>query len=283
MILIAEAGGTKTDWCVIDRNAAEPLVLKFRSDGINMASMDEELLVSRLESAASGLAVYGYSVEEVHFFGAGIVGGPVKLYAERMVARFFPKAEIHCASDSVAAAIALFGRDRGIAVILGTGSNCCLFDGEDAIQPVRSGGFILGDEGSAATLGRLFIADYIKEIVPPDVSAALEADMGRKLGYDEIVANVYKSPAPAAYLSGFASFVFEHLDNPYCEGLVRRNIEDFITRILVRYDTESLPVGVVGTYGKFCRPYLEEIGSRYGIHFTKFITSPMEELVKFYV
>ena len=261
--LIVDCGATKADWRASDGTA-------FRTPGINLAHMPPEQLRPILDGAAARL---GGGIGKVFFYAAGLVeSSPVDLHT------WFPEAEIEYASDILAAARAVCGRESGIAAILGTGANTCQYDGNAIVKKVNCGGFIVGDEGSASVLGRLFITDYLKGFVPAEVADAFSQRF--QSSYPEIVRNIYGAPAPARYLGSIAPFLLEHYANSYVKDLVDNNFRLFFERTVLQYD--ALPVGVVGGFGYACREILQRIGLEYGVRFRAFLHSPMDGLVKYY-
>ena len=138
--------------------------------------------------------------------------------------------------------------------------------------------YLIGDEGSAAALGRMVLADLVKELVPEDLMEAFSAF--HETDYASVVRNVYKSPAPSRYLGSLAPFILEHRGDAYVDALVERNFRDLFERALTRYDRFS--VGVVGGFGCACRKELERLGAEYGMAFSRFIPSPMEGLIDYH-
>lgn len=261
--LIVDIGATKADWALEGGK-------RFRTDGFNLAHTPWEELTAILDGAADQI---GPGVTEVHFYAAGLVGeSPVDL------GRWFPGAEVEYASDMVAAARAVCGKEPGVAAIIGTGSNTCQWDGSSICAKVNSGGFIIGDEGSASVLGKLFVTDYLKGCVPEPVAEAFAARF--EADYGSIVRGVYSSAAPARYLGGFAPFILEHYGDPYVKALVDDNFRRFVERTILRYS--RLPVGVVGGFGCACKGILEAIGKEYGVEFKTFMSSPLEGLRRYH-
>ena len=269
MILIVESGATKTDWCLVD--AGKP-VRRLQTPGMNLSTIAAEA-----NSAVFAEAVDAFTdVDEVHFYAAGLLEFPMEL--DRVFKGRFPHVRCEYASDLLAAARAACGHSSGLAAILGTGSNTCHYDGEKIVRNIHGGGFIIGDEGSAAALGRMFLADLVKDLVPADIADAFAA--GHEADYASLVRNVYKTPAPSRYLGSLAPFILEHRGNAYVDALVERNFRDLFERALLRYD--RLPVGVVGGFGCACRAELEGLGAAYGLSFSRFIPSPMEGLIDYH-
>jgi N-acetylglucosamine kinase-like BadF-type ATPase len=285
MIIIVESGATKTDWLAFDEEGTR---VNVKTGGMNLASMPEDVVRGVVEDAAAGFKEKGISLFEwIHFYAAGLICQSsesvpsMAINLDKVLRSLFPGALIEYASDTLAAARAVCGHKPGIAAILGTGSNSCLYDGERIVRNVRSGGFILGDEGGAARLGKLFISDFIKGLVPEPVSGEFSRDF--EVDYMTVVKNVYKGEAPAGYLGSFAPWITSRYDScDYIKMLVDNNFRDFFERALKQYDTESLPVGVVGGFGYANRDILRRLAGSYGIIFSKIIKAPVEGLVDFH-
>ena len=224
-------------------------------------------------------------IDEVHLYAAGLFpseeqDSPYQILRNTLE-RNFPDAEIHLEIDLLAAARAVCGHEAGIALILGTGSNTCEYDGEKIVRKVSSGGFILGDEGSASALGRAFIADYIKGLVPGCIARAFEEKYD--MSYPEIVHNVYRGKSPAGYLGRFAPDILSYYGTDYyMQNLVDENFRLFIARCIKPINSGNLPVGVVGGFGYACRDILTALGAQDGVRFSTFLASPSEALIKFH-
>lgn len=270
MVIIAEAGATSTRWRAID---AQGHVTAAKSGGINVATIARATVEERIQMAVSELNPSGERLERVHFYAAGMLADELS--------SLFPGVEVECASDLLAAARAVCGHRPGIAAILGTGSNSCFFDGETIVKNVHSSGFILGDEGSGAALGRLFMADFLKGLVPQPLSDAFAAAF--PVDYPTVVREVYKSPAPSAYLGSFAPWILERAGVPgYARDLVEANFRAFCERCLLQYDVATWPVGVVGGFGKAARGLLEPVAASYGIRISAFQDDIMDSLVQYH-
>lgn len=240
---------------------------------MNVATMAWDEVERRLHDALSQLGADRGGVEEVHFYAAGML--------ESELERFFPGARVECASDLLAAARAVCGHCSGIAAILGTGSNSCFFDGERIVKNVHSSGFILGDEGGGAALGRLFMSDFLKGLVPEPLASEFASSF--EVDYLTVVRNVYQSPAPAAYLGSFAPWILQRASAPgYVRDLVESNFRAFCTRCLLQYDIEKWPVGVVGGFGNAARELLLPVASSYGIRISGFYDDIIDILLKYH-
>lgn len=275
MKLIIESGSTKTDWRSV---ADDGKVIGFRTSGINPLLQSEDDIRSVMAKAIPEVNPQGRTVDEVFFYGAGVLSPAFAEPLVSLLATWCPLARIECETDLTAAARALFGDGSGVAVILGTGSNSCLWENGKAVSTIRTGGFILGDEGSGAVLGKMFLSDYIKGLVPEPLKSMFDKEYG--LDYASIVTRVYRQEAPSRFLASFARFIMDNKEDEYAAGLVRRNIRDFMERVLVRYGESR--IGVVGAFGVACMEELIEIGQEYGLEFVRFVQSPADELVKYH-
>ena len=279
MTITAESGASKTDW-IADGRA-------FRTKGINFSVMSVKDITSVVAWAAGEIhAMQKASPEPVriYFYGAGIVSEEQSGKMSGILRDFFPGASVECASDLLAAARALWGDSPGIVAILGTGSNSCSYNGNYITGNVRPGGYILGDEGGGAALGKRFISDYVKGLVPENLARKFEERYPLK--YSDIVNSVYRGPNPAGFLASFAPFIIEAAyTDAYAGNLVSDNLRSFITRSLMSYrkDDGTMQVGVAGSIGTACMNMLESLGKEYGIDFCKFITSPIEELAAYHL
>lgn len=280
MVLIMESGATKTDCCLLDAKGG--VRSRFRIAGLNMASADTLSVSRAMLDAVSFVSDAGFNasgdVSDLFFYGAGITDAlPGGTDAVREA---FPAASCHFHSDLLAAARGLCGKQPGLVAILGTGSNSCLYDGNKIVKNIRPGGFVLGDEGSAASLGRMFLSDYIKELLPEDVSDDFRATYG--LDYNRIVNFVYKGAHPAADMAAFAPYIMKWKHNPYILEMICGNFRNFIERSLLRYGNGEDRVSVTGSFGYACRDILGSIGEEYGLRFVRFAPAPMDGLLLYH-
>lgn len=287
MIIIVESGATKTDWCAA---APDKEPINVRTAGMNLATMPQDVIEGIVMEAVSAFREKGLkdNVSEVHFYAAGLIvpeGEAVPPQAKGLDAvlkALFPDAEIEYASDLLDAARSVCGHKPGIAAIMGTGSNSCLFDGEKVVKNVRSAGFILGDEGGGARLGKLFMSDFLKGLVPEAVASEFARDF--TVDYMTVVQNVYRGDAPSKYLGSFAPWILERYEtSEYVHELVDQNFRDFIERALKQYDIDTYPVGVVGGFGFANREILKKVAEPYGIRFSTIIATPIEGLVEYHL
>ena len=277
MKLIAESGATKTDWRLI---ADDGTVRSAYSAGLNPSVLDVEQMREIIAPVMPALNPEGKSVDEIFFYGAGLVSDAAAAPLAGVLSMWYPFAQMQFHSDMLAAARALFGNGSGVVAIMGTGSNSCLYENGVIVKNIRPGGFILGDEGSGAALGKAFVSDFIKGLLPEKVEKDFVRESG--LDYQKIVQKVYREPAPSAFLASFAPFILERTEEPYIKNLVNSVIESFIVRSLKRYG-QTVKVGVVGSFGCACEAVLRETGIRHGLEFTMFLKSPIDKLTEYHM
>jgi N-acetylglucosamine kinase-like BadF-type ATPase len=221
------------------------------------------------------------NIDAIYMYTAGVVTESITEQIRNIFHNTIPHAEVDVFDDLTAAARAVCGHNAGIAAILGTGSNSCQYDGQRIVKRIYSGGFILGDEGSAATLGKLFIADLLKGFIPQHIADDFSAR--HKSDYSSIVESVYRSASsPSAYLGSLAPFIVEYYDHPYIKRLVDDNFRAFIIRSLKQYDTDHYAVGVVGGFGNALKEIFSNIAQEEGVRISRFVATPIEELIKYH-
>ena len=214
-------------------------------------------------------------------YTAGLPSEELKADITAVFNQGFKVSSIEFQSDLTAAARAVCGHKPGIAGILGTGSNSCQYDGEKIVKQFYSVGFILGDEGGAATLGRLFISDFIKGLVPSEIAVDFKSKFPHD--YGSIVGSIYRSAgSPSGYLGSLAPFIMEHYEHPYIKELVDGNFRSFFRRCIKQYDTDTNSVGIVGDFGYALQETVRAIASEEGIRISRLIKAPIDELVKYH-
>lgn len=254
---------------------------RFAASGTNVSTMPMSAVEAVVRDVCGQIIEQGIAIDAVYMYTAGVVTAGVRTALMQTFQSIFAGATVEIEDDLTAAARAACGHCAGIVAILGTGSNSCQFDGEKIVKRIYSGGFILGDEGSAATLGKLFIADLLKGLVPKYIAD----DFTSRYQYDyaAIVGNVYHSTtSPSAFLGGLAPFILEYYNDAYIRTLVDDNFRAFIRRSLKQYDVDRYPVGVVGGFGNALKSIFSEIATQEGITLSRFISSPIEELIKYH-
>lgn len=280
LILIIETGATKSDWRLISETGE--VMAHILGQGSNVSTMPIKNIAEIYAETSKKLNISSNdTVSSIHIYTAGVMTAQVREALTDVLKSRFPSAEVEIQDDLVAAARAMCGHKPGITVILGTGSNSCQFDGEKIVKKVYSGGFILGDEGSAAALGKLFISDLLKDLVPPHISDDFASRYDSS--YECIIYNIYRSTeSPSAYLGGLAPFIMEYYHEPYIRELVDGNFRAFFRRCIKQYDCTALPIGIAGGFGYAMQDIIRRIAQEEGVNITTFMQHPIEGLIKYH-
>ena len=290
MILIADSGSTKTHWCLKTRSGQKS---DFMTEGINPFHQSEDAIRHILtDGLLPQLAKYLWvgPIEHIYFYGAGCT--PEKcVVMKALLEEVFRKAEAEVYSDMVGAAIGVLCRERGVACILGTGSNSCLWDGEKIVRNVPSLGYILGDEGSGAVLGRTLVGDVLKGLLGEELKKqfaewTLDNDgLSRPGGLNDglmraqahVIERVYRQPMANRFLAEMSKFCAAHRGDEAIEALLKRHFAAFRDRVVAQYrtGTEELTVSFVGSIAWYYRDVLEEVMTEGGFKVGKIVKEPM--------
>lgn len=278
MILIADCGSTKIDWCVVD---GAKIARRISTGGMNAVMLTEEEMASRIADELMP-QLGDERIDEVYFYGAGCLADEVCDNVRRAIAKNIPtaiKIEVH--TDLLAAARALCGRKPGIACIMGTGSNSCYYDGEKICDNVSPLGYILGDEGSGAVLGKILIGDVLKNQLPKDLCDKFLAQY--ELDRLTIIRRVYKEPQANRFLASVTPFLIENIQRKEVHNLVLNSFKAFFRRNVLQYEgAAKLNVNLIGSIAYYYRSVLEEAARECGLTIGTIIKSPMEGLVAFH-
>lgn len=278
MILLADSGSTKTDWGLVENGK---LVKRLRTSGINPFQMSEEAITEEIKTHLVP-ELPGTVLDEVHFYGAGCTKEKQPIVARALRANLTINGECEVASDMLGAARGICGHKPGIACILGTGSNSCSYDGKNLVKNVSPLGFILGDEGSGAVLGKLLVGDVLKNQMPEAVTKRFFEKY--KLTSAEIIDRVYRQPKPNTFLASFVPFLEENIDEPKIYNLVKESFRSFLRRNVMQYDGwQTLPIGFNGSIAKIYKKPLLEALEEEGMHLGRIIQAPMEAMVEYHV
>lgn len=280
MILIADGGSTKIEWCLLVNHT---IIKRFVTQGLNPVMLTKEEITARLEIDLTGeLLPWRDELRTVYFYGAGCLPGEVSdMMREAMRPIMGTRPSIDINNDLLSAARALCGNKPGIACILGTGSNSCYYDGEKIIDNISPLGFILGDEGSGAVLGRQLICDVLKHQLPSYICEEFLSQY--KLDAHKIIRRVYRDPSPNRFLASLSPFLHEHLDIPEIHGLVKHQFDLFFKRNVSNYRKyNDCSVNFVGSVAYFYQDILREAADEAGYVISKIIRSPMDGLIEYH-
>lgn len=280
MTVIVDCGSSKTEWCIIDQEGEKIRVV---TGGMNallltcaeMSALMEAELLPQINSF-TGI------VRKVRFYGAGCVSDEVCDNVADALKNIFPSAEVEVSTDLLAASRALCGTGKGIACILGTGSNSCYFDGKEIVDNVSPLGYILGDEGSGAVLGKLLVADVLKRQLPASICDEFYATTG--LGRLDIIRRVYREPMPNKFLASLSPFILGHIHCHEIRMMVVNSFRSFFRRNIASYPSAcSLPVNFVGSIAWYYREVLAEAAAEEGMTLGRILKSPMDGLITYHL
>jgi len=276
MILIADSGSTKTEWCIVKNGA---IVQRINTSGINPYFMSSEDIEEELSKTLFP-AIKQYTIQHVFFYGAGCAFPEKNKILEDILSSKL-KAFVEVYSDLMGAARSLCGPQPGIACILGTGSNSCLFDGVEILQHISPLGFILGDEGSGAVLGKLLVGDCLKHRLPKPL---IEKFMKQyELTPAIILEKVYKQSFPNRFLAGLSRFLWENIQEQSIRNIISGSFHSFFIRNVMYYkDMEKLPIHFTGSIAFYYQEILREVASELDLNIDIITQAPMEGLIQYH-
>lgn len=277
MKLIAESGGTKTQWCAVSVETETAIIPTM---GLNPNFVPEDdfrrVIISEV------LPGLNYpEITSVFFYGAGCAGKAMEDKVRNGIRSALPQAEVFVFSDLTGAARGLLGTGKGFICMIGTGSNSGWYDGTRITANVPPLGFILGDEGSGAYLGKRLLADFLRGIMPPGLAEEFKSRYGAEK--DDIVSHVYRGVFPSRFIGEFVRFLNDFINESYCRELVRNSLQEFVNRNLRLYNLpEGTEIAVTGSVAWHFRSILEEVLDANGFRITTIKQGPIEGLIKYH-
>ena len=273
MILIADGGSTSVDWCLINKGIVIKEVI---TEGINPFFKPYNIIYKDInENLLPELK--GYDITSVYFFGAGCISLEKNDIIRKAIYNNLKTEKINVESDLYGASIGLFGNNAGIVGILGTGSNSCFYDGRKIIENIPSLGYILGDEGSAAVLGRLFLSSCLKNQLSKGIKEKFLDEY--KLTVPEILVKVYNQSSPNTFLGTLSYFISRNLNDESIYNLVFNALEDFFRKNIMQYDYKNYPVRLTGSISFVFAEMLKIIANNFDIRIENILESPMNGLI----
>lgn len=275
MKLIAESGSTRTEWALVEGST---LIQRAFTEGLN-PFFQTRREISRSVRLGLPELFFKKKLEQVYFYGAGCTSHEKKnILGASLVAQF--KTPIQVESDLLAAARGLFKCEAGIACILGTGSNSCFYDGKIIVKNVKAGGYILGDEGSGATMGKAFLSDLLKGLAPSTIANDFYDKF--RINNNEVMESVYNRPFPNRFLSTVSYFLADHTSDEYVHALITTNLQSFFKRCICQYDYQNYPIRFVGSVANLYSDTLQNIATEFGATVDIIAESSMNGLIEFH-
>ena len=275
MILIADGGSTKTDWCV---SAQGKQLQRVITHGINPFFLSEEEIGEKIRSSLLP-ELQTNKFDALYFYGAGCLPEKIPMM-QNVLGKHLDVKTIEVNSDMLGAARGLSGRNPGIVCILGTGSNSCYYDGENIVNNVSPLGFILGDEGSGAVLGKLMVGDLLKNQLPAGLKEKFLQEYDLTPGM--IIERVYRQPFPNRFLASLSPFLLKNIEEPAVRSLILNAFRSFLTRNVMQYDYKKYPVYFIGSIAYHYKEILEEAVAASGMQLGEIMQNPMDGLVRYH-
>ncbi|HRA11377.1 MAG TPA: N-acetylglucosamine kinase [Chitinophagaceae bacterium] len=274
--LIADCGATKGEWCLINNGKKKTII----TQGISPYFLNTEQIIDLLQKELKP-KLKNIEVGEVFYYGTGCANPTNVKSVKKAISKVFAGAKIEVTHDLMAAARALCGREKGVACILGTGSNSCYYDGKRIVKNSPGLGYVLGDEGSGAYLGRKVIQYYLYGTFDYELRGRF--DLTYTTNAAEILENVYKKPLPNRYLAGFAKFLAENRGHYMIENIIEDGINDFFFNHLCKYrETWTMPVHFAGSIAFGFKDVVQQLCNSYEFELGKVLKNPMEGLVAYH-
>jgi glucosamine kinase len=275
-ILIADSGATKCEWCLLQDKRKKLLFTQGMSPYFLKGPQIEAILRNELLPS-----IRRYEIDEIYYYGTGCADPANVKMVRGALRRVFPKAKLAVDHDLMGAAKALCGKTPGIACILGTGSNSCYFNGRKIIRNSPGLGYILGDEGSGAYLGKKVVQYYLYETFDEDLRYKFN-DKYRTSAV-EILDHVYRQPLPNRYLAGFSLFLAENRGHYMVENIIEDGLNDFFFTHLCKYNESwKMPIHFVGGVAYGFRDVVAQLCSGYEFELGRILKNPMEGLIEFH-
>jgi len=281
MMLIADSGATKADWRFIDKDGSSQA---FSTIGLNPLFWTSKEVTSEIKRAFPKTVQKAILNQKsrIYYYGTSCSSKERKSIIYSAVKHVFPKSKIVVDHDMLAAAHAVCGDKKGIAAILGTGSNSCYYDGIKITETIGGYAFILGDEGSGAHIGLQFMKAFLNNELSEKVREAFLKE--HRLTKDKIFDAVYNKKYPNRFLATFAKFVYLHIEDHFLNELVKTSFRQFFEKSICKYeDYEQVPVGFVGSIAFNFKDILQKVADEKHITVSKITRNPIEELVKYHL
>jgi glucosamine kinase len=276
-ILIVESGATKAEWCLVGSGKKKSVT----TQGISPFFFNEQKIIDLVETDLLPQFKKSTVIDEIHYYGTGMLNPANVIMVKNSLKHVFPVAKIEISDDMLAAARALNGRKKGLACNLGTGSFCCYYDGKKIVKQSPGIGYILGDEGSGAYLGKKVIQYYLYNTF--DEELRYKFDNTYSTNRVEIIENVYRKPLANRYLASFALFLSENRGHYMIENIIEDGLNDFFFQHVCKYNEAwKLPVSFIGSIAFGFKDVLKDLCGAYEFELGKILKSPMAGLVEYH-
>jgi N-acetylglucosamine kinase-like BadF-type ATPase len=274
MKLIADSGSTKTEWILLKEET------KFITTiGLNPVFVDDTIIAETILN--SELNNFKTKIKEIHFFGAGCSSETRKQIIKAGLSKIFNNAKIEVESDLLGAGISMFGKGKGIIGILGTGSNTGFYEEGEITQNISSLGYILGDEGSGAFIGKAFLKAYLENELSENINKEFRKEFNINL--DEIIKRIYKDKFPNRFLASFLPFIYNHKNDEFIQNILNKSFNSFFEKTICKYDNyKNLEIKLIGSVAHYFSEEINSSAKKIGINIIDISQSPSKGLIDFY-
>jgi glucosamine kinase len=274
--LIADSGATKAEWCLLNNGKKKTLF----TQGISPYFLNTDQIADLVTNELT-VHLRKITVEHIYYYGTGCSNIENAKSIKAALTRVFPQASVNVNTDLMAAARAVCGHEKGLACILGTGSNSCYYNGKNIVRNSPGIGYVLGDEGSGAYLGKKVLQYYLYDTFDEDLRARFDARFVTTTS--EILDSVYKKPLPNRYMASYTLFLAENRGHYMIENIIEDGLNDFFFQHLCKYnEVWKFPVHFVGSVASGFKDVLEQLCKSYEFEMGKILKNPMEGLVKYH-
>jgi N-acetylglucosamine kinase-like BadF-type ATPase len=278
MYIFADSGSTKTNWLIT--NPEGEIISGFQTIGLNPYFVSKERILQAIgEQFPSGID--SLLIKKVFFYGSGCSSLDNHEHLRFALEDYFFNAKIQIFSDMLGTARAIFKNSEGIAAIIGTGTNSCLYNGSSISQSAISLGYILGDEGSGAYIGKIFAKMYLEKRFDKELNRKILDETGAT--HSSILSAIYQNPHPNRYLAEFCIFIKNHIDHPQLQEIVKVSFDRFFEKYIKIYSNfNSLPLGFCGSVALNFKDFINDIAIKYEMKDLIFINKPLEGLIEYH-
>jgi N-acetylglucosamine kinase-like BadF-type ATPase len=278
MYIFADSGSTKTNWVITDNLGA--VIDEFKTIGLNPYFVSKHKIIASVSESFPG-QLNPLVVEKVFFYGSGCGNKDNFEHLREALSDYFFNAKVDIFSDMLGTARAIFKNKEGVAAIIGTGTNSCLYNGESISKNAISLGYVLGDEGSGAYIGKMFAKLYLEKRLSPELSEKIYSETGQD--HSSILSAVYSSPHPNRFLASFCPFIKDNIDNAQLQEIVKVSFERFFEKyVLIYKDFDKYDLGFCGSIALNFKDFIEPIAEKYNINKPIFINKPLEGIIEYH-
>ena len=276
MVLIADGGSTKVEWCVVNKGVVEKKVI---SEGLNPFIRTYEEIYKEININVIPL-FKDFSIDTIYFFGTGCLSLSKNDILKKAIVNNLNVKNIFIESDLVGAAKGLLGNNSGIVGILGTGSNSCFYDGNKITEQIPPLGYIIGDEGSGAVLGKIFLNACLKNQLTKGIKEKFLENYN--LTIPEILDKVYHQSMPNRFLGTIFQFMTLNIQDDSVYELIKNSLSDFFIKNIMQYDYKNHSVHLTGSVAYVLEELVRHVAAKLSINIENIVQTPMDGLVKYY-